>query len=534
MALRNLVLEGDPLLRKTSRPVEEITPRIIKLLDDMADTMYFEGRGIGIAAPQVGVLRRVFIVDVGDEHGHFWMTEDGKAYAQDGNTKTYKQVEKKTIIERAKVRRAKVNAKRVQKRQFGHPTTILGQKKAIMLLVNFNDTKFNTAHDNALYQRIANEENFSEGKFKGSMADYFKAQSRGKFELDFDVVGPLTVSQNASYYGENDENDNDMHSGQMVCEAVKLAKEQVSDWTPYDWDGDGEVDQVMIIYAGEGEADGGDENTIWPHEWELRYAEKAFEIVDGITINTYAVANEGCKEETYYSSKFQINGIGTVCHEFSHCLGLMDMYDVSYSGYYGMGEWSIMDSGSYNGNGFVPSGYTSYDKYCIGWMEPIELTAEKTVSGMRALTDADDVYIIKNAAHPDERCQRQRIAVVPAVAVFQPVPSEFYAFHFDTDAFPLVGFVLTCSAGHLRETMEVHHLSQRHGAATAHHGRGLSREHVVQPELPPCNLSQKGHHTCRCLLSFQRCLGWQHSSAHPDEQAVVLLNHFFERCRPRD
>ncbi|MBR4404044.1 MAG: peptide deformylase [Clostridiales bacterium] len=69
MALRNLVIEGDPLLRKTSRPVEEITPRIIKLLDDMADTMYFEGRGIGIAAPQVGVLRRVFVVDVGDEHG---------------------------------------------------------------------------------------------------------------------------------------------------------------------------------------------------------------------------------------------------------------------------------------------------------------------------------------------------------------------------------------------------------------------------------------------------------------------------------
>ena len=69
MALRNLVIDGDPLLRKKSRPVDEITPRIIKLLDDMADTMYFENRGIGIAAPQVGVLRRVFIVDVGDEHG---------------------------------------------------------------------------------------------------------------------------------------------------------------------------------------------------------------------------------------------------------------------------------------------------------------------------------------------------------------------------------------------------------------------------------------------------------------------------------
>lgn len=69
MSLRNVVVEGDPILRKKSRPVDEITPRIIKLLDDMADTMYYENRGIGIAAPQVGVLRRVFVVDVGDEHG---------------------------------------------------------------------------------------------------------------------------------------------------------------------------------------------------------------------------------------------------------------------------------------------------------------------------------------------------------------------------------------------------------------------------------------------------------------------------------
>ena len=75
---------------------------------------------------------------VGDEHGHFWVAEDGKAYAAQGNTKIYKQIEKNTVIERAKVRRAKVNAKRVQKRTFGHPTTILGKKKAVMLLVNFS------------------------------------------------------------------------------------------------------------------------------------------------------------------------------------------------------------------------------------------------------------------------------------------------------------------------------------------------------------------------------------------------------------
>ena len=345
---------------------------------------------------------------VGDEFGHHWRTQNGQCFI---SVNGVLEEETATARQNAAQRRAQAQQRRASR--LPRPTanglrrsasaSHLGEKKGLILLVNFKDTKFQTDHNQALYNNIANTPGYTDDNgFQGSVSDYFKAQSRDLFNLTFDVVGPVTVSKNAKYYGQNDEGGSDMHPEDMVVEAVKLVKDKVSDWSQYDWDGDGEVDQVMIIYAGEGEADGGDENTIWPHEWELRYAGKAFEIVDGITINTYAVANEGSKEETYYSSKFQINGIGTVCHEFSHCLGLMDMYDVSYSGYYGMGEWSIMDSGSYNGNGFVPSGYTSYDKYCIGWIEPIELTAEKTVSGMRALADADDVYIIKNAAHPDE------------------------------------------------------------------------------------------------------------------------------------
>ena len=91
-----------------------------------------------------------------------------------------------------------------------------------------------------------------------------------------------------------------------------------------------------------------------------------------------------------------------MCHEFSHCLGYPDFYDTDYSGGQGMSYWDLMDSGSYNGDGFVPSGYTSYDKYAIGWITPTELTTAKDVTNMRALTDADDVYIIKNSNHPDE------------------------------------------------------------------------------------------------------------------------------------
>ena len=65
MALRDIVKESDERLRKVCRPVKEITPHILTLLDDMAETMAF-AEGVGLAAPQVGVLRRIVVVDVGE------------------------------------------------------------------------------------------------------------------------------------------------------------------------------------------------------------------------------------------------------------------------------------------------------------------------------------------------------------------------------------------------------------------------------------------------------------------------------------
>ena len=69
MALREIVIDGDPILRKISRHVEKFDSKLADLLDDMAETMYLDNRGIGIAAVQVGILRRIFVVDVGDENG---------------------------------------------------------------------------------------------------------------------------------------------------------------------------------------------------------------------------------------------------------------------------------------------------------------------------------------------------------------------------------------------------------------------------------------------------------------------------------
>jgi M6 family metalloprotease-like protein len=338
---------------------------------------------------------------VGDEHGHFWKAENGQAYAERGGV--WVAVDGQQIIKKAKARRAKVNAQRVKRRTFGHPTTILGKKKAIMILVNFKDKSFQSSHDNALFNRIANEEGFSEGNFKGSMADYFKAQSRGKFELDFDIVGPVTVTKKYSYYGENDAQGSDKHAGEMVCEAVELAKNEVQDWTPYDWDNDGYVDQVYLVYAGKGAADGGADDTIWPHAYDLTAAHYygdgsgPVEVGTNLWVSSYACGPE--LDGTHGT----INGIGTMCHEYSHCLGYPDFYDTDYSGGQGMGAWDLMDAGPYNGDGFQPAGYTSYERWFAGWEEPIELKAEDVeVRNMKSLQNGGEFYIIYNDKNANE------------------------------------------------------------------------------------------------------------------------------------
>ena len=345
---------------------------------------------------------------IGDEFGHYWRAADGRAFREDGNTMRFCEVDAADIIQKARAKRDIVNAKRVQRlpkrRAFGEPTAYEGKKKAIIILVNFKDQSFQASHDNTLFTRIANEENFSEGKFKGSMRDYFIAQSNTKFELDFDVVGPVTVSENASYYGTNDSQGNDQYAGQMVCEAVKLAMETVTDWKQYDWDGDKYVDQVYVVYCGQGEADGGASNTIWPHAYDLFSANYYGDgsgpvVVDkdaGLKVNSYACGSE-------LNGGGSICGIGTMCHEFSHCLGYPDFYDTDYSGGRGMDSWDLMDAGSYNDDGYQPAGYTSYERWFASWKEPIVLGDEDvTVENMKSLQSGGDGYIIYNKGNNNE------------------------------------------------------------------------------------------------------------------------------------
>ena len=334
---------------------------------------------------------------VGDEHLHFWQAEDGQRYMmnEDG---TARIADMDKIRARAVSRRSGKSIQqriRSPKREAnGERTTYKGEKKGIVILMQFTDTKFKSANNQAKYNDILNKENYTTGSFKGSVADYFKAQSGGQFELHFDVLGPYTAKRNASYYGSNDSYGNDKNPDELIVEAVKAADSEV-DFNDYDWDGDGEADQVFVVYAGKGEADGGSANTIWPHMYYLSKTNKSLTL-DGVRIDTYACSNE-------VSPSGSIAGIGCFCHEFSHCLGYPDFYDVMYNGWFGMSEFDLMDMGSYNGNAFRPAGYTAYEKWMAGWLEPTVLADEDVaVENLAATSEDGAAYIMYNDAHNDE------------------------------------------------------------------------------------------------------------------------------------
>ena len=333
----------------------------------------------------------------GDEHAHYWMAEDGQRYVEKEDN-VFTTISSEEITSRAQARRAVMkNASRLRrprKVEMGERTSYFGKKKGLVILAQFTDKKFQTSNNQALYKRIMNEEGFNEGNFVGSVSDYFKAQSAGQFELEFDVVGPYTMNNSYSYYGKNDNSGNDTNPEAMIIEACNQANVEVN-FADYDWDDDGAVDQVFVLYAGTGEADGGSKSTIWPHMYYLSATNRQLTL-DGVTVDTYACSNE-------VTTSNSIEGIGCFCHEFSHCMGFPDFYDTAYNGWFGMDAFDLMCSGSYNGNTFIPAGYTAHEKMMCGWQDPIVLNdKDTTVTSLQPMSNNGETFIIYNDGHTNE------------------------------------------------------------------------------------------------------------------------------------
>lgn len=339
---------------------------------------------------------------VGDEFLHYYVSEDGTKYVQDEATGLYrKMTDEVATRRRSAVRRAQAQGRQKRMLRKAQASNVFqGTKKGLIILAQFTDSKFKSGHDLALYERIANDENYSGNNFRGSIKDYFKAQSHGQFELDFDVAGICQLQHPYAYYGKNNSQKEDVKPGEMVAEACLWAHEHGINFSKYDWNGDGEVDQVFVLYAGHGEASYKDANTIWPHMYYLSASDYGKPLsLDGVTVDTYACSSE-------LNGDGNLDGIGTFCHEFSHCMGFPDLYDTSSDGgWFGMGDFDLMCSGSYNGDSKCPAGYSAYEKAQCGWLTLKDMTnieQETSIVGVQPMSADGDAYIIKNKGHEDE------------------------------------------------------------------------------------------------------------------------------------
>ncbi len=341
----------------------------------------------------------ILIQQHGDEWAHWTTNQAGQVVRMDADG-FYRVVEGATpemAAQAASIRR-KARMQMASARRAKDPIAI-GQKHFLLVMVEFSDLSFKISNPNQAFSDMLNEAGYSANGANGSARDYYYENSHGIFEPIFDVFGPVKLSNQMSYYGANDSAGDDQRPEQAVKEACE-ALDATVDFSNYDLDGDGDVDLLYMVYAGKGEADGGSANTIWPHQWYLTSGGINLKL-DGKKIDRYACGPE-------LNGSGEIDGLGTICHEFGHAMGLPDFYDTDYDTN-GQGRtllgYSLMDAGSYNNDGWTPPYLNMEERIMIGWLSAdailefpkngaYTLESVQNNIGYKIPTDMDGEYIL--------------------------------------------------------------------------------------------------------------------------------------------
>lgn len=282
------------------------------------------------------------------------------------------------------------------------PIPVTGSPRVPVVLVQFSDKSF-AANDEGTEAKETYEAmmNAGEGVHPAtsycSVREYFRTQSDGLFTPQFTVIGPVTLSESYAYYGKNRGSARDVNIGDFYREACQLTAKEDVDWNAFDNDGDGRVDFVFFIYAGEGENGCDDPNTIWPKE-SVSSLSVSYDDGEGGK-HEVRFAAYGCANELYKGAQ---DGIGCFVHEMGHGLGLPDLYDTTGKAF-GMDFWDIMDSGCYQMMGCMPCCMSAYERDFMGWKPLEELTpGEARTLTLLPLSQGGTAYKITNPANPDE------------------------------------------------------------------------------------------------------------------------------------
>ena len=285
-----------------------------------------------------------------------------------------------------------------------------GSPKALVILAEFQDTTFTIQDTKKVFTNyLMNENHFSDKRYnqdqnyKG-VRGYFKDCSYGKFTPVFDVVGPIKLPKAHAVYGAgNDRMD-------LLLADACAAVDGMVNFADYDANNDGIVDLVYVIYAGHSANTSGNKDTnIWPKSGTITISNK----FDGKSIRRYGVSNELNGSEKTSKNNKKINGIGLFCHEFSHTLGLPDIYayntDAENQDNQGMEYWDIMDGGTGIRGGRVPASYLAWEREVMGWMNIDELKNDITINNLKSIDNGGKAYKIVNPKNSNEYIVLQSI-----------------------------------------------------------------------------------------------------------------------------
>lgn len=277
-----------------------------------------------------------------------------------------------------------------------------------VVLVNFKDVKFKINEPKKAFEQLFNSDtqaDFGNGNRRnyGSVAKYFRDMSHGAFTPKFKVYGPVTVDQPETYYGGTREDDNsDEEPRLLVKDALKLVEDQVTEDDITSFCSDGKtIDCVYIVYAGLGQNDGGNGTTVWANCWTTAGA-----TLRSKDVRWYTMSGELSPVKIKDSTIPVVNGLGVICHEFSHSLGLPDMYPTETSAYLDNQEmeyWDLMDGGEYTYYGFCPTAYTAFEKEQMGWQVDIKpLDSDASVTMQTSTEQGGTAYKIVNPDNQNE------------------------------------------------------------------------------------------------------------------------------------
>ena len=290
-----------------------------------------------------------------------------------------------------------------------------GSPKALVILAEFQDVPFTIQDTKRIFTNyLTNEDHFTETRYgqnqnyKG-VRGYFKDCSYGQFTPKFDVIGPVKLPKPQAVYGEGIHDRMDLLLPD-VCEAV----DDSVNFADYDANNDGMVDLVYVIYAGySANYSGNKETDIWPKSSTVNISNT----YDGKSIHRYGVSNELAGDENKTKGKEKINGIGLFCHEFSHTLGLPDIYAIDKKAKnqndQGMEFWDLMDGGTEVRGGRVPASYLAWEREVMGWMKIDELKNDSSIKNLKSIDNGGKAYKIVNPNDSNEYIVLQSIQKGP-------------------------------------------------------------------------------------------------------------------------